>query len=198
MKTTYLKLILISLISFGFTETTSKTNRTKTKAIAAYTYCKANGFNTEFCVLIDMSIHSGKNRLFVYNFSKDSISTKALCAHGSCDNLPEVDYNDINPKFSNTHETHCSSLGKYKIGKRGYSNWGVHFNYKLHGLESTNSNAYARTIVLHSWEMMPDEETFPNTIPYSWGCPMVSDKAMKIVDRLLKTNKKPTLLWIYK
>ena len=145
-----------------------------------------------------MSIHSGKNRLFLYNFSKDSVTSKALFAHGSCDNLPGVDYSDIEPKFSNIPETHCSSLGKYKIGKRGSSNWGVHFNYKLHGLKSTNNNAYARTIVLHSWEMMTDKESYSETTPYSWGCPMVSDKQMRALDKQLKTTEKPALLWIYK
>ncbi len=193
-----LKFILLSLIAFGFTTTSSKTSKIEIKTNAALSYCKTQGFNTEFCVFIDMSIHSGKNRLFIYNFETDSILNQGLCAHGSCDNLPGIDYNDIEPKFSNTHETHCSSLGKYKIGKRGYSNWGVHFNYKLHGLEATNNNAYARTIVLHSYEMMPDKETYPETIPYSWGCPMVSDKLMKTLDGFLKTSEKPVLLWIYK
>ena len=58
MKTRSLKLILLSLIAFGFTSTSSKTSRIETKANAALSYCKAQGLNAEFCVLIDMSIHS--------------------------------------------------------------------------------------------------------------------------------------------
>lgn len=194
MKTKILTFILISFIAFGFTTSLSTSNRLQIKADLAEAYCEKNGFNTDFCILIDMSIHSGKNRLFVYNFNSNTIVSEGLCAHGSCDNLPNA---KVDPEFSNVHETHCSSLGKYKIGKRGYSNWGVHFNYKLHGLESTNSNAYARTIVLHSWEMMPDKETYPESIPYSWGCPMVSDSQMNALDKLLKPSKKPVLMWIF-
>jgi len=197
MKTILLKFSLLALLAFGFTTVPSTVNRAEVKAKQAAAYCKAKGFNTDFCILIDMSIHSGKNRLFVFDLKLDSIVSEALCAHGSCSNLPGKDEYDPKPTFSNTHETLCSSLGKYKIGKRGYSNWGVHFNYKLHGLEATNKNAYARTIVLHSWEEMPDKEIYPEYSPNSWGCPMVSDNEMRALDKRLKPSKKPVLLWIY-
>lgn len=198
MKTRLLNFTLLILLTVSFTCSPSTTDTLKVKAKQAATFCKTKGFNTDFCVLIDMSIHSGKNRLFIYDLKNDSIISKALCAHGSCSNLPGKDETDTKPTFSNTHETLCSSLGKYKIGKRGYSNWGVHFNYKLHGLEATNSNAYARTIVLHSWEEMPNKEVYPQNCPNSWGCPMVSDQQMRTLDKHLKPSKKPVLLWIYK
>lgn len=31
----------------------------------------------------------------------------------------------------------------------------------------------------------------------SQGCPVISDEVMRKVDRLLKAEKKPVLLWIY-
>jgi hypothetical protein len=70
-------------------------------------------------------------------------------------------------------------------------------NYKLHGLESSNSNAYDRLIVLHSWNDVPDSETYPNGTPEGWGCPAISNNLMKQVDSLLKLQSKPVLLWIF-
>lgn len=168
------------------------------KALKAKEFCVANGLNTNICILIDMSIHSGKNRLFVYDLKKDSVISSALCSHGCCNNEWAADSTKTTPKFNNIPESHCSSIGKYKIGKRGYSNWGINVNYRLHGLEYTNNNAYSRAIVLHSWEMITENETFPEGTPEGWGCPAVSNQQMRALDSLLKKEKKPLLLWIYK
>ncbi len=101
------------------------------------------------------------------------------------------------PVFSNTDNSHCTSLGKYKIGARGYSQWGIRVNYLLHGLESTNSNALSREIVLHSWEDIPDETLYPRGTPEGWGCPAVSNVMLKKVDGILRNKRAPVLLWIY-
>jgi hypothetical protein len=120
-----------------------------------------------------------------------------LVGHGCGDNPWNNDFSKENPKFSNTDESHCSSLGKYKIGERTYSNWGVHVKYVLHGLELTNSNAFKRFIVFHSWEVISDEEVYPDGTPEGWGCPTISDKSFKIIDPMLKLSAKPVLMWIY-
>ena len=144
------------------------------KAKEALEFCKSNHYNTEFCVLVDMRIHSGKNRMFVWDFE-----TKTA------------------PVFSNTPDSHLSSLGKFKIGDRGYSQWGINVNYKLHGLEKTNKNAYKRYIVLHSWEMVSDNPTYPEGTPEGWGCPAVSNEMMKQLDKKLKTSTKHVLFWVF-
>ena len=155
-------------------------------------YCVKNGLNTDYAILIDMSIHSGKTRFFVYNFNSEVVVDSGLVSHGTC----KHDYTTSTPEFSNVPESYCSSIGKYKIGKRGWSSFGIHVNYKLHGLESTNSNAYDRIIVLHSWNMS-DKETYPRMAPESWGCPVISENFMKRLDKRLQKAKKPTLLWVY-
>lgn len=171
--------------------------RLKIKAKEAVTFCKANGYNTEFCILIDMTIHSGKKRAFLYDLNKDTILASGMCAHG-CGSNPWGETNTKEkPKFSNTPDSHCSSVGKFKIGKRGYSNWGIKVNYLLHGLDNTNSNALKREIVLHSWDDVTEEEVYPNGTPEGWGCPAVSNSFMKIVDPKLKTSEKPVLLWMF-
>lgn len=173
------------------------TVRLKLKSKEAVTFCKANVYNTDFCILIDMTIHSGKKRAFLWDMKKDSILSEGMCAHGCGSNPWGETYTKEKPKFSNTPDSHCTSIGKFKIGKRGYSNWGINVNYLLHGLESTNSNALKRQIVLHSWDDVTDEEVYPNGTPEGWGCPAVSNAFMRTVDPKLKASEKPVLLWMF-
>lgn len=86
--------------------------------------------------------------------------------------------------------------GKFKIGKRDYSSWGIHVKYVLHGLEKSNFNAEDRVVVLHSWDAVSNQEVYPQVSPLSWGCPAVSNEFMKKLDEKLKASKKPVLLWI--
>lgn len=174
-----------------------KIESTRAKAKQALEFCSAKKYNTNFCILIDMSMHSGVKRFLVWDFKKDTILNSFLVGHGCCDNAWNSDDSKEDPKFSNTDGSHCSSLGKYKIGERGYSNWGVNVKYVLHGLESTNSNALNRFIVFHSWEVVSDEEVYPNGTPEGWGCPTISNNNFKIIDPLLESSPKPVLMWIY-
>lgn len=169
----------------------------RSKAKEALQFCRNNGYNTDFYIAIDMSLHSGVKRFFVWNFKNDTILNEFLVSHGCCSGSWGADNSKNNPVFSNVPDSHCSSLGKYKIGERGYSNWGVNVKYILHGLEATNSNAQRRIIVFHSWERVSDEEIYPRGTPEGWGCPAVSNNSFRIIDPLLKNSTKPVLMWIY-
>ena len=150
--------------------------------------------NTEFCFLVDFSKHSGKNRFYVYSFKEKRILYSGLVCHGIGKNsTPQK------PIYSNEIGSNCSSLGKYKIGKRAYSNWGINIHYKMHGLEKTNSNAFKRNVVLHSYDYVSETEIYPSHLTMGWslGCPVVSNNLMKNIDTLLKKTKKPTLIWIF-
>jgi len=168
----------------------------KQLATEALAYCQKNNMETEFYLLVDMRIHSGKNRLFVWDFAPGAASKSGICTHGTCKGNWAEEDSKIEPHFSNVPESHCSSLGKYRIGKRGWSNWGIHINYKLHGLERTNNKAFDRIIVLHSWDAVGDKEIFPQGAPESWGCPSVSNAMMRQLDELLQRASKPVLLWV--
>ena len=162
----------------------------KGRAQRLKTYARAKGFSTDYCFLIDMSRPSGKNRFFIYDLRKDSITAAGLVAHGSCNTtfLRKA-------RFSNTPNEGCSSLGKYKVGYKYNGRFGR--AYKLHGLDSTNSNAFRRAVVLHAYDCVPDKEIYPLPACNSLGCPMVSyaflDKAARVIDKA----RKPVLLWIY-
>jgi len=198
-----IKYSLIALfVLFGYYEKETRLEMSSkaihSKAEQALTFCKNKNFNTDICILIDMSRHSGTKRLVVWNFKSKSIMKSFLVGHGCGNNPWGQDYSKTTPEFSNADGSHLSSLGKYRIGARGYSNWGVHLKYFLHGLESSNSNAYNRTVVFHSWEAVSDIETYPRGTPEGWGCPVVSNNSFKAIDPLIRKSSKPILMWIYK
>lgn len=171
--------------------------KTKMKAKEALEFCKTKNYNIKFCILMDFSLHSGVNRLVVWDFEKDTIDHTCLVGHGSGDNPWNNDYTKESPAFSNVPESHCSSIGKYRIGQRAPSDWGVRIKYVIHGLESTNNNAASRYVVFHSWERVPDEELFPVGTPEGWGCPIVSLNNFRLIDKKLQGNPKSSLMWIY-
>jgi len=175
----------------------SDIERTRKKAKDALAYCKSRSMDETFCILIDMKIHSGRKRFFVWDFAKDTVSHSFLVGHGCCDNPWSGDYSKEAPVFSNIEESHCSSLGKYRIGKRGYSSWGINVKYLMHGLEPSNSNALKRIIVFHSWDAISDEEIYPRGTPEGWGCPTISNNSFREIDPLLINAQKPVLMWIY-
>lgn len=193
-------LILALLISIDCSGNIKESHsvRLKAKAKIAKAYCEKNNMNLDVCVLVDMQIHSGKKRFFLWDLKGDSVLKSGMCSHGCCDNGWSEDETKSEPHFSNVPESHCSSLGKYKLGNRGYSSFGIHINYKLHGLEKTNNNAFKRIIVFHSWDAIDDGETYPVGIAESWGCPAVSNNFMREMDAILKIQNKPVLFWIFK
>ncbi|MGC5744281.1 murein L,D-transpeptidase catalytic domain-containing protein [Chryseobacterium sp. NFX27] len=163
----------------------------------ALKFCTSEKLNTDFCILIDMSLHSGIKRFFVWDFKTKSIVKKYLVGHGCGSNQWSADGSKDNPQFSNEDGSHLSSLGKYKLWGRGHSDWGINIKYLMHGLEETNTNALKRYIVFHSWDRMSDDEVFPKGSPEGWGCPTVSNNAMKEIDPIIQESGKPVLMWIY-
>jgi hypothetical protein len=171
--------------------------RLEEKAREALEFCDSSGFNTDYCILIDMEIHSGKHRMFIYDFNEQKIERAALCAHGSGkgDRASTGD----KPIFGNEDGSWLTSLGKYRLGVRSYSKWGINIHYKMHGLEKSNSNAFKRIVVLHSYTPLPAEEIYPAHLPMGWslGCPVTDDETMTYLDVKLQESKKPVLLRIY-
>lgn len=166
---------------------------THTEALA---FCNDKNFSNDFYFLVDLGQHSGKNRFYVYDFKQKKVIHQNLVTHGMCDRFEENPDKHKKVKFSNRVDSHCSSAGKYKIGKRDYSSWGIKVKYWLEGLEETNSNARDRVVVLHSWTAVANDEIYPDYSPLSWGCPAVSDEFMKLLDKKLQQTSKPILLWI--
>ena len=164
--------------------------RLNKKALPARDYIVAHDFNEEFCFLIDMRLPSGEKRFFVYNLQKDSVEIAGLVTHGS-----GVNNTSNSPVFSNTPNSNCTSLGKYRIGRPYQGKFGL--AYKLYGLDKTNSKAFERFVVLHSHACVPNDEVAPQPICESWGCPTVAPAFLKQLQSYIDVSAKPILLWIY-
>ena len=208
LTTAALLLFFLSAIAFAWLKTSHEMKKTsttharkkeidhsalsiklQTKAGEAKVFISKANYNPAFCFLIDMSLPSGEDRFFVYDFSNDSILLQGLVAHGSCDRGFQ-----LSPTFSNKKDCGCSSIGKYKIGGSYKGRFGL--SYKLYGLDSSNSNAFERSIVLHGYDCVP-EQTDHSPICNSRGCPMVAPGFLQKLKPMITTSKKPILLWIF-
>ena len=161
------------------------------RASAVRSYAMAKNFSTTYCFLVDMSLHSGRKRFFVYDLESNMVIMSGLVSHGSC-NETFLDQ----AKFSNVPGGNCTSQGKYKVGEKYRGQYGR--SYKLYGLESTNCNAYKRAIVLHPYSCIPDEEIYPRVACNSSGCAGVSPAFFEKLSSIIDRSKKPIVLWIYK
>lgn len=164
-------------------------NKLYKKAEEAKMFVAKKGYNDETCFLIDMTLPSGSNRFFIYDLKKDTLHAAGLVAHGNC-----FEYWLEGRKYSNVVGSGCTSLGKYKIGNSYTGKWG--YSYKLHGLDSTNNNAFERTVVLHSHSCVSETET-TDEICQSNGCPTVSPGFLEKLKKIINNSTKPLLLWIY-
>ena len=160
------------------------------RSLQARHYINAHGFNTQHCFLLDMRLPSGSNRFFVYNLDKDSVEIAGLVAHGS-----GIGNTTGTPTFSNTPNSYCTSLGRYKIGNSYNGKFGL--AYKLYGLDKTNSKALDRFVVLHAHACVPNDEVAPLSICESWGCPTVAPAFLTQLKTYLDRSEEPILLWIY-
>ena len=164
--------------------------KVKVHAPAILSYAQKNGYNTGICFMVNMSMESGTNRFFVFDLQNDSILNAGLVTHGSCNK----DWL-TGRQYGNMPGCNCTSLGKYKIGKPYQGKFGL--AYKLYGLDSTNSNAFKRFVVLHSLTCVPDSEVHPYPICQSYGCPAVSPAFLKKLAVTIDSSSRPILLWIF-
>ena len=163
--------------------------RLKKYADEIKSFAQRNHFNSSYCFLADMKLPSGSNRFFVYDLKNDSVVNAGLVTHGSgITNMDEI-------IFSNKAGSNCTSLGRYKIGTSYNGKFGL--AYKLYGLDSSNSNAYNRFVVLHAHACVPESEVLPQQICKSWGCPTVSPAFLIKLNPYITKAEKPIVLQIF-
>jgi hypothetical protein len=198
MKKTVFVLLFIAGIATGFgclNANSPNANSTKERLETQLKEVKKTiqthpDFNTETAFFIDMKIHSGKNRFFIYDLKTNKIIDQGLVAHGSGSETETLGV----LKFSNTENSLCTALGNYSIGNSYVGKFGK--SYKLFGLDKTNSNAFKRNIVLHSYFDMPYEEQ-EEYVVNSFGCPMVNEKFYARIQKIIDNSKKKIVLNIY-
>lgn len=155
--------------------------------------CFEKGFEPRYCLLADMSLHSGVKRLAVWDCRAGKVLFTALVSHGSgSEDSRGMDFTRSAPRFSDTEGSLLTSLGVYRIAERYEGRYGTSF--RLDGISATNANARSRAIVLHAFDCVPDFETYPHGTPESAGCTAVSRKTLR---RLVPLLQSPAALYIY-
>lgn len=142
----------------------------------------------DISILVDYSIPSSDYRFFVLDNKSHKEISKSKCAHG-CGGGSTAS----KPVFSNAPGSDCSSLGVYRLLYNDKMRNNSFPCIRLKGLDSTNSNAFARGIVIHEGPVMADDITLGVTIPVSpvisQGCFSISFDTFHILQNLVKEKK---------
>lgn len=143
--------------------------------------------NSTILTVIDFAKSSCQKRMWIINMATRELVLNTLVAHGSGSG------DDIPTYFSDSNDSHASSLGFYitddvYIGKHGRS-------LRLDGMDDGfNASARMRSIVLHAAKYV-SERTIDKKgrLGHSFGCPAVSPRVVKEV---IETIKNKNVLFI--
>lgn len=159
-------------------------------AMLGYKVLKAKGrlSNDKILSIADLTLPSGKKRLFVIDLKNYKVLFVTYVAHGKKTGLDKALYFSNEPESNKTSVGFYTTLGTYS-GSHGYS-------LRLEGQEiGFNSNALERDIVIHSAKYV-DESVVKSQgfIGRSLGCPALSPKIYKDVINKIKSG---TCLFVY-
>ncbi|MBL7765474.1 MAG: murein L,D-transpeptidase catalytic domain family protein [Chitinophagaceae bacterium] len=144
--------------------------------------------NDAYLTICDFTLSSNQKRMWVFDVKAKKVLFHTLVAHG------QGTGEEYAVQFSNTPESHQSSLGFYTTGETYEGGNG--YSLKLNGVDGIfNSNAYERAIVIHAADYVSEEFARCNQrIGRSHGCPALPvDIAPKVIDQI----KNGTCLFIY-
>lgn len=142
----------------------------------------------EILTVCDFTQSSNENRMWIIDLRERKVLFNTFVAHGAGTG------EEFAKKFSNTFDSHQSSLGFYVTGD---TYMGEHGNsLYLHGKDQGfNSNAYERSIVVHGAEYVSNKFIKGNErLGRSWGCPAVPEN---LAQPIINTIKQGTCLFIY-
>ncbi len=124
---------------------------------------KANSLLT----ICDFTLSSNVKRLWTLDIQRHKVVFNTLVAHGMGTG------EEFATAFSNTPDSHQSSLGFYITGENYMGDNGV--SMKLHGVDGIfNSNAFDRAIVMHGAAYVSEQFARDNQrLGRSHGCPAV-------------------------
>lgn len=160
------------------------------KAYTGYMNLKAAGkvhAKKDILTVVDFSQRSSEKRLWVIDLNNNKIVFNDLVAHG------QGSGDAMATQFSNTNDSHQSSLGFYVtddtyIGKHGRS-------LRMNGMdEGFNHSARTRAVVVHGAKYVNAARAASGSIGRSWGCPAVSDE---LAQPLINTIEGGTVLFVY-
>lgn len=136
--------------------------------------------NKRLLTVIDLTLPSNLNRLWVIDLKQSKIVMAMRVAHGKNSGF------DRAQNFSNSPGSLKSSVGVFKTCSTYQGGHGL--SLKIDGLEKgVNDKALSRAIVIHAASYMTQD--FVNSHGYcgrSWGCPAVEPNKIKPLINLIK------------
>ncbi|MEO5591430.1 MAG: murein L,D-transpeptidase catalytic domain family protein [Chitinophagaceae bacterium] len=175
---------ILKLKSFGLTKAAFN------YAYKGYEYLQQKRMLARASVLTicDFSQSSRRKRFFVIDIEQQKVLINTYVAHG------RKSGSEYARSFSNSPESHMSSLGFYKTESTYYGGNGL--SLKIEGLErGFNDKADARNIVIHGSDYVG--AGFIKNNPFngrSFGCPAVPSNQ---VDDVINAIKNGSCLFIY-
>lgn len=158
-------------------------------ALTAYSNAREEGLiKKEYLTVIDYSLPSSKQRMWVFDIAKDKLLYHTLVSHGkNSGNLYAT-------KFSNKSNSKQSSLGAYITKDTYYGGKGLSLNLK--GIDKgVNDHAYSRRIVIHgAWYASKNFVKKTGYLGRSWGCPALPKPVAK---KVIPTIKKGSMVFAY-
>ena len=159
------------------------------KAFEGYEQLKNQGkIENDVLTIIDFSLSSSEERLWVIDMKTKTILLQSLVAHGRNSGAAMA------TRFSNVSESYQSSLGFYTTaevyqGKHGFS-------LRLDGMEKgINDNARNRAVVIHGADYVSKSFIKQHgRLGRSQGCPAVP---YEVHETLINTIKNKSCLFIY-
>jgi hypothetical protein len=140
------------------------------------------GSHPRYWAVVNFDLHSAEPRLFVFDTISRTVDSY-LCAHGIGSEGSSDD--GYATTFSNKKGSKASSLGIYRCAETYHSS-NNGYSLRLDGLETTNSNARSRLIVMHGADYV--SKTFAakyGRIGRSDGCPALDHQhARTVIDQL--------------
>jgi hypothetical protein len=160
-----------------------------TKAFEGYATLESQGkIKNNILTIIDFSLSSTKERMWVIDMLNKKVLLQTLVSHGIKSGK------EFAKSFSNQNESFKSSLGFFLTGETYIGKHGI--SLKLDGLEfGLNDKARERAVVIHGAEYV--SKKLANRQGYlgrSQGCPAV---AVAIAPKLIQTIKDKSVLFIY-
>ncbi|GAA4315642.1 murein L,D-transpeptidase catalytic domain family protein [Pontixanthobacter gangjinensis] len=160
------------------------------KAISGYMKLDEDGeISNPLLTVIDFNLSSTKKRMWILDMDTRQVLFNTYVAHGQGTGL------EFANKFSNTPNSHQSSLGFYVTGETYYGKNGL--SLFIDGMEEGfNSKARERYVVIHGADYAePEFIDRVGRLGRSYGCPAVPNKIAKKLIHKIKGN---SVVYIHK
>lgn len=142
----------------------------------------------QILTVADFTRSSNQNRLWIIDLKTNKVVMHTYVAHG------QGSGDEFATAFSNTENSHQSSIGFYVTGETYLGEHGT--SLRLNGMDNGyNSAALDRGIVVHGADYVCKDFISGNQrLGRSWGCPAVNSK---LAPGIINTIKGGTCLFVY-